>query len=84
MHISFCKKKIILHFVAVVVHNNLSRQIDEKSYTFFFRIGPGTYDFKMNLKGSGIGKSPPPRGIQMFKGYKNVALTRFDIVMYPV
>ena len=30
----------------------------------------------MNLKGSGIGKSLPPRGIQMFKGYKNVALTR--------
>ena len=30
----------------------------------------------MDLKGNGTLKKPPPYGIQMYKGYKNVALTR--------
>ena len=41
----------------------------------------------MNLKGSGILKSPPPLGIQVFKGYKNVALTRLTarfIAHHPI
>ena len=42
----------------------------------FPRIGPGKYDFKIDLKGNGTLKKPPPYGIQMYKGYKNVALTR--------
>ena len=30
----------------------------------------------MNLKSNGKPKEPPPHNIKMFKGYKNVALTR--------
>jgi hypothetical protein len=43
---------------------------------FLSRIGPGKYDYKINLKGSGTLKDAPPYGIVMYKGYKNVALTR--------
>ena len=63
---------ILLLLYIIICQGRLTKNL----ILFFFRIGPGTYDFKMNLKGSGIGKSLPPRGIQMFKGYKNVALTR--------
>ena len=52
-----------------------------------FRFGPGKHDFKMNLKGSGTLKNPPPSGIQMYKGYKNVVLTRLTakfIARHPI